>query len=85
MSQAVFNASQVRCLLRVVIYLAPSNNKRQYARHKTQTLAGVQSIFHTCYLRGVFPEHCFKEVPMAGLDGEPPDTSNLYEVHLSFS
>ncbi|CAL8470189.1 g9731 [Coccomyxa elongata] len=27
------------------------------------------SVFHTCYLRGIFPESSFKEVRMAGLDG----------------
>ena len=37
----------------------------------------MQSIFHTCYLRGIFPENCFKEVPMAGLDGERPEDQCL--------
>lgn len=31
----------------------------------------AQSVFHTCYLRGIFPESSFKEVCMAGLDGAP--------------
>ena len=78
--EATSDALQVRCLFRVVIgceKLRITALRREIPVTQQTMFYTVQSIFHTCYLRGIFPESCFKEVPMAGLDGEYPEGPSM--------
>ena len=40
------------------------------------------SVFHTAWLRGIFPDSYFKSVQAAGLDGEAPRRNNSWHSLL---
>ena len=56
--QISIDAVQVRCLLRVVggeMFASSCLKGRSERPPQQPPLLNVQSIFHTCYLRGIFP------------------------------